>query len=40
MLKAIYYMMSLRQLRQSWQAARRRRFNIPPSDRGTDALAG
>jgi flavin-dependent dehydrogenase len=38
-LKAIYYMLSLTQLKRSWQAARQRRFNITPAD-GSDALAG
>jgi flavin-dependent dehydrogenase len=35
-LKGIYYMLSLASFRRSWQAMRRRRFNITP---GPDALA-
>ena len=38
-LKAIYYLLSLRNLKRSWQAMRRRHFNITPTE-SPDALAG
>ena len=38
-LKGIYYVLSLGNLKRSWQAMRQRRFNITPID-SSDALAG
>ncbi len=38
-LKGIYYMLSAANLKRSWQAMRKRRFNITPAG-GSDALAG